>query len=228
VSVTDAAIAKIKEMIVSGELGPGARLPKEADLARRLGLSRNSLREAVRALSLVRILDVRQGDGTYVTSLDSGVLLDALTFVLDLHQDRSVLHLLEARRLLEAGTAALAAQRIDDERLAELRGLVEAMRACGTVEEFVENDAAFHRTIAEVAGNPVVAALLESLSGRTMRARSWRAITQSGATERTLAEHEAIVDALEHRRPDLARALMTVHIASVEAWLELALEPEAA
>ena len=67
--VTDEAIEKIKEMVVSGELEPGQRLPKEDALASRLGLSRNSLREAVRALTFVRILDVRQGDGTYVTSL---------------------------------------------------------------------------------------------------------------------------------------------------------------
>ena len=77
-SVTDEAIETIKGMIVSGELRPGDRLPREADLAQRLGLSRSSLREAVRALSLVRILDVRQGDGTYVTSLDASLLLDAL------------------------------------------------------------------------------------------------------------------------------------------------------
>ncbi|MDP9209413.1 MAG: GntR family transcriptional regulator, partial [Actinomycetota bacterium] len=69
-AVTDEAIGKIKDMIVSGELGPGDRLPREADLAERLGLSRSSLREAVRALSLIRVLDVRQGDGTYVTSLE--------------------------------------------------------------------------------------------------------------------------------------------------------------
>ena len=73
-AVTDEAIDKIKEMIVSGELGPGDRLPKESDLADRLGLSRNSLREAVKALSLIHVLDVRQGDGTYVTSLDPRLL----------------------------------------------------------------------------------------------------------------------------------------------------------
>jgi len=117
VSVTDDAIAKIKEMIVSGELQPGDRLPAESELARRLGLSRSSLREAVRALSLVRILDVRQGDGTYVTSLDSDVLLDAMSFLADLHHDNHVMHTLEARRVLEAAVAALAAQYIDDDEL---------------------------------------------------------------------------------------------------------------
>jgi GntR family transcriptional repressor for pyruvate dehydrogenase complex len=218
-SVTDEAIDKIKGMIVSGELAPGDRLPREADLAQRLGLSRNSLREAVRALSLIRILDVRQGDGTYVTSLDPSLLLDALTFVVDLHQDRSVLALMEARRLLEADAAALAAQRIEPEQLAELRRLLDAMRASSTIEELVQNDLAFHRTIADAAGNPVIAKLLDSLSGPTIRARLWRGITQGGAMDRTIAEHTAIVDALEHRNPEVARAWMVVHVASVEEWV---------
>jgi GntR family transcriptional regulator, transcriptional repressor for pyruvate dehydrogenase complex len=78
VAVTDEAIDRIKEMIVSGELHPGDRLPREADLAERLGLSRSSLREAVRALALIHVLDVRQGDGTYVTSLEASRLLEAM------------------------------------------------------------------------------------------------------------------------------------------------------
>jgi GntR family transcriptional repressor for pyruvate dehydrogenase complex len=223
-SVTDEAIEKIKEMIISGALRPGDRLPREADLAQRLGLSRSSLREAVRALSLVRILDVRQGDGTYVTSLDAALLLDALSFVIELHHDRSVLELLEARRLLEAEAAALAAVRIAPDQLAELHRLIEAMPGCTDVEEFVENDLGFHRTIATAAGNAVVSKLLESLSGRTIRARIWRAITEGGAIDRTVSEHQAICDAIERRSPELARAWMVVHIASVEAWLRHAVE----
>src|SRR3954463_12652963 len=94
-ALTDEAIKRIKDMIVSGELRPGGRLPKEADLAERLGLSRNSLREAVQALSLIRVLDVRQGDGPYVTSLQPDVLLDTVGFIIDFHRDDSVLHLLQ-------------------------------------------------------------------------------------------------------------------------------------
>src|ERR1700746_3166721 len=75
--VTDEAIETIRELIASGEWGPGTRLPREADLAAQLGLSRNSLREAVRALSLARVLEVRQGDGTYVSSLEAGGALRA-------------------------------------------------------------------------------------------------------------------------------------------------------
>ena len=86
------------------------------------------------------------------------------------------------------------------------------------VEDFVENDLAFHGTIAVAAGNGVVTKLLESLSGRTIRARIWRGIIEGGAIDRTVAEHQAICDAIERRSPELARAWMTAHIASVEAW----------
>lgn len=222
-SVADDAIAKIKEMIVSGELQPGDRLPRELDLARRLGLSRNSLREAVRALSLVRILDVRQGDGTYVTSLEADVLLDAMSFMVDLHHDRNVTHILEARRVMEAATAALAAQYIDEEELVELHRLIDAAADCATVEEFVDNDLEFHRKIAIASRNPVLASLLDSLASRTSRARIWRGVMQSDARERALMEHRALVEALEEHRPDQARAWATVHIAGVEEWVRLAL-----
>src|SRR6266705_5821758 len=86
-SVTEDAIQKIRERIASGTWGPGTRLPREADLAAELGLSRSSLREAVRALSLIRVLEVRQGDGTYVSSLAADSLLDALSFIVEFHHD---------------------------------------------------------------------------------------------------------------------------------------------
>src|SRR3954469_24813323 len=130
VSVTQEAIDRIKAMIVSGDLRPGQRLPKEADLAEQLGLSRNSLREAVRALTLIRILETRQGDGTYVTSLEPDILLETMTFVADLHQDRTLLHVLQVRRILESAATALAAQHITDEELAVLAELVASMDAC--------------------------------------------------------------------------------------------------
>src|SRR5256885_2686285 len=113
-SVTDEAIEKIREMIVSGRWGPGDRLPREADLAAELGLSRNSLREAVRALSLLRVLEVRQGDGTYVSSLKPDLLLESTGFVTHLLGDQTMLQLFEVRRLLEPAAAAMAAGRMDE------------------------------------------------------------------------------------------------------------------
>ena len=190
-AVTDEAIEKLKDMIVSGRLRPGDRLPREADLAASLGLSRSSLREAVRALSLVRILDVRQGDGTYVSSLAADSLLDALSFIVEFHHDASVLELLEVRRILEPAASARAATLIDDASLAELEQILNRSTPDSAVEELVRNDVEFHKAIAAASGNSVLASLIESLSGPTQRARVWRGITQEGALVRTLAEHRS-------------------------------------
>ena len=222
-AITDEAIEKIKTMIVSGELGPGDRLPKESDLAAQLGLSRNSLREAVRALSMVRILDVRQGDGTYVTSLEPKALLDGLGFIVDLRHDATVLEFFEVRRILEPAATALAAQRISPEALDTLRGHLAEVTDASSVEDLVANDLEFHRRIAEAAGNTVLSALVDTLRGPAIRAWIWRGLTQEGALRRTLDEHHAILDALAARQPDLARALAIVHIAGVEDWLRGAL-----
>lgn len=222
-ALTDEAIHKIKEMIVSGELRPGDRLPKEADLADRLGLSRNSLREAVKALSVIRVLDVRQGDGTYVTSLDPGLLLDAMSFVVDFHRDDTVLQFLEVRRILEPAAAAMAAQRMSEEEIATLRTLLDGLGGEPTIDALVENDLEFHRQIAAGAGNDVLCSLIDSLSGPTTRARIWRGLTQESAVARTREQHAAILDAIASRQPELARSWATVHVAGVEEWLRRAL-----
>ena len=222
-AVTDEAIEKIKSMIVSGALRAGDKLPREADLAAALGLSRSSLREAVRALALVNILDVRQGDGTYVTSLQVPLLLEALSFIVDFHRDATVLEFLRVRRILEPAATAMAAERITPEQLAELRALLDRLGPHPGVEELVANDLEFHRKIVACSGNAVLCSLLETLSGPTTRARVWRGLTQSGATERTLSEHRAIVDALAAGEPEVARSWATVHIAAVEEWLAAAL-----
>jgi GntR family transcriptional repressor for pyruvate dehydrogenase complex len=219
VALTDEAIEKIKAMIVSGALRAGDRLPKEADLAADLGLSRSSLREAVKALSLVNILDVRRGDGTYVTSLEPAVLLEALSFIVDFHRDSTVLEFFGVRRILEPAATAMAAERITAAECAELRGLLDQLGPDPGTEALVANDLEFHRRIAACSGNSVLVSLLDTLSGPTTRARVWRGLTQEGALQRTIAEHHAILDALESHDPEVARSWSTVHIAAVEQWL---------
>ncbi|MEU0849788.1 MULTISPECIES: FadR/GntR family transcriptional regulator [Streptomyces] len=218
-AVTDEAIEKIKGMIVSGALRPGDRLPKESELAAGLGLSRNSLREAVRALSLIRILDVRQGDGTYVTSLDPQLLLEALGFVVDFHRDDTVLEFLAVRRILEPAATAMAASRIGERELDELADRLDALGDEPSVEELVAADLEFHRAVVGASGNSVLCSLLEGLSGPTARARVLRGLTEEGAVGRTLDEHRAILAALRDRDAEAARSWATVHIASVERWL---------
>src|SRR5256714_12445391 len=129
--VTGEAIERIRELITSGEWGPGTRLPRETDLARQLGLSRNSLREAVRALSLARVLEVRQGDGTYVSSLEAGELLEPTLSATNLLRGETVLELFEVRRMLEPEAAAVAAQRADADVIGGPRISPDRMIAAG-------------------------------------------------------------------------------------------------
>lgn len=222
-AVTDEAILSIKAMILAGELAPGDRLPPEKELSERLGLSRSSLREAVKALEVIRVLDVRRGDGTYVTSLEPRLLLEAMSFVVDLHDDHSVLEIFDVRRILEPAAAAQAARRATPDQLERLRAVVDTVDHAADVERLVEHDLEFHRGIALATGNAYLASLIDSLSSHTVRARIWRGITQEHAVGRTLQEHHAILDAIVAGDAELAEALTVVHIGGVAQWLREAL-----
>ncbi|WP_323132570.1 FadR/GntR family transcriptional regulator [Kineococcus indalonis] len=228
-SQTDVVVEGIKKMIFEGTLGPGQRLPVEADLARALGVSRGPLREGVRALSHLGVLETRQGAGTYVTALDPSLLLAPMSFLVDLHHAGGARALHSVRRLLETEAAALAARCIDDEALAAAQEALDAMAAPGGVEprEFVDADIRFHQVVAQASGNPVLAALVQAFAGRTVRARVWRALTDEGATARTLEEHRAVLEALRAHDPDRARLRMGHHLLAVEDFLAGAEEPPA-
>ncbi len=221
-AVTDEAIEKIKAMIVSGELSPGDRLPPEKELADRLGLSRNSMREAVKALEVIRVLDVRRGDGTYVTSLEPHLLLEAISFVVDLHDDDSLLEIFQVRRILESQATAAAAARATPDDVHALEAELDTIASAADIETLVEHDVRFHSAIVGLAGNRYLASLIDSLTSQTVRARVWRGLTEAGAVDRTLREHRAIVDALAAHDVELATALATAHIAGVERWLRQA------
>ncbi|NUR91315.1 MAG: FadR family transcriptional regulator [Nonomuraea sp.] len=223
-SASGETIEHIKTMIASGDFPAGTKLPTERDLSVRLGVSRNTLREAIRALTLAGILEARQGDGTYVTRLSPAMLLDTFAMLVELSPEATVLDLLEVRRTLESVAAAQAAARITDRQLGELAACLEEMRhdpqsGDGSVDEVVRADARFHAIVAEAAGNPVLAALIEALSTRTLRARIWRGRVDPGVFDRAIHEHEAIYEALRERDPALAAAVAASHVANVERFL---------
>jgi GntR family transcriptional regulator, transcriptional repressor for pyruvate dehydrogenase complex len=222
--LTEAAIARIRDLIVSGELRPGDRLPPEQQLSEQLGLSRSSTREAVRALVTSRVLDVRRGDGTYVTSLSPQHLLEGIGFAMELTQEDSLIELAEARRVLEPQVTALAARRATDDQLDAVAGHLEQMRASDSPEEFVRHDAAFHAAIARASGNGTLSSMLIGISSVTLRARVFRGAEDHDAVARTLTEHEAILDALRNRDAGVAEACATVHVAGVESWLRSVLD----
>ena len=211
-------------MLTGGKLGPGSRLPIEKDLAAQLGVSRGSLREGVRALATLGVLETRQGDGTYVTALDPRTLLSPLGFLADLQQPAHAADLLAVRRMLEAETVSLAATHLTDEELQQLDrtlGVVDTIlenEPDMDLEGFIDADTEFHRIIARASGNPALAAIIDTLVGRTFRARLWRAITHRGSVRETQAEHRAILDELVRRDPARARIRMQVHLLGVEEF----------
>lgn len=222
--VIENTIDQIKQMLVEGHLRPGDKLPIERDLAVKLGVSRNSLREAVRALTTIKVLQTRQGDGTYVTSLAPELLLDSVSFVADLHHDGAVLQFLHVRRVLEPEATGLAASRLTPDELAQLDQLLneaEELARADVVdhERLVANDKRFHSLITGACGNPVMAAVIENMSGRTTRARVWRGMADDGAAQRTVAEHRLIYRALVAGDALRARMYATTHILGVEDWL---------
>ena len=218
-ALTDQAITKIKDLIVEGEFAPGDRLPKETELAERLGLSRNSLREAVRALTLVGVLEPRQGDGTYVTSLEPELLLAGTSFVSDLLAGPTLREVHAVRRILEPVATALATPRLADDDFAAIEESLERMDTAETTQAFIDADVDFHRVIVGACGNATLASLIQNLSGGTLRARVWRAIHERGAVESTRRLHHDIYDALRQRDADLAAAMDLVHLAAGERWL---------
>lgn len=225
-SATDQAIAKIKELISSGEFTAGSRLPTERELTQRFGVSRSSLREATRALAMVGVLESRVGDGTYVTTLQPELLLTGVGFVSDLMSVSSLLEIHQIRRLLEPEATRLAAPRLvaeDFERLAEC---LERMEGADDAPAFIEADTAFHKVILDACGNATLASLIENLSSGTMRARLWHSLIARGATEATLESHVGIYNALVARDAERAAAADVMHLAAAEDWLRGFLELE--
>src|ERR1017187_2181219 len=159
-SQTDVVLQGIKRMITTGALGPGSRLPIEKDLAALLGTSRGSLREGVRALCIMGVLETRQGDGTYVTSLDPTALLAPMAFVIDLHSPANTGHFQTVRRILESEATAKAALRMDAAEQARAEKVLDSIEHYVTGETemnygvVMEADIEFHRIIANSSGNP--------------------------------------------------------------------------
>jgi GntR family transcriptional repressor for pyruvate dehydrogenase complex len=223
---TEAAIQNMRTMIASGRLSPGARLPAEAELATLVGASRNTVREAVRALVTARVLDVRRGDGTYVTSLRPELLLEGITAAVELMHEGFSLELIAVRRILEPAATRLAATRMDDATLAELERLVEAVEQASSQAERIPFDAQFHSLVARRSENATLASMLAAVSSRTLRARAWRGIVDETASSRTVTQHREILEALAAHDPDRAEAAALLHVATTESWFRQAQDDE--
>jgi GntR family transcriptional regulator, transcriptional repressor for pyruvate dehydrogenase complex len=215
-SLAHDAAEHLKELIGSGALQPGDKLPPERSLATRLGVSRPTLREAVRGLVIMGMLETRHGAGTFVVR--QAPVGDPLTLTIDL-QDAPIEELFEIRLLLEPSVTERAAARITDEELAGLHGLVDRMeRAISEPTEFILVDAEFHRAIHVAARSTMLLSVLDGIADLSLRGRTISS-TRPGVTRRTAQEHLAILDALEAHDPVLAREAMAAHLMHIRGVL---------
>jgi GntR family transcriptional repressor for pyruvate dehydrogenase complex len=209
------AVDRLRDLILQGELSAGDRLPPERVLACELGVSRSTLREAIRALVVMNVLVSRHGDGTYVSSLEPDLLAEPFELMVSL-SDKSLFHLFEVRRVLETACAGLAAERISDEELVQFDRILEHSEAArGDSEELLDRDVELHTAIVRATRNPLLIRIMSGVGALALAGRR-RTISLPGVADRSLADHARIVSALRRRSPETARAAMEAHLGHVE------------
>jgi GntR family transcriptional repressor for pyruvate dehydrogenase complex len=208
--------AVIRERIATGQLIVGERLPTERTIATHYGVSRNVVREAVRALVQEGLVDVRQGSGTYVTNKTSRAFRDFGEIALTIADpSRIFMHLTEVRQMVEPSAAALAAERATAEDIATLRRDVRIMdRASEDVQAFIAADQRFHSMIARATGNELVPLILHPIVGLLDEQRRKLFFIEHSAS-RAQDFHRKILAAIEGRNGRAAFAAMRAHLEQV-------------
>lgn len=213
------------DYLLAGDISPGTRLPSERRLAEELGIGRSVVREALKSLGLLGLIEVRQGDGTYVKQLESELLPKVIEWGL-LLGERRTLDLVEARQHLEVITAQLAAARRDEPDLVALQEALQGMRAAeGDIETFVSYDVAFHLRVAEAAGNTVLSAVLTNIQS-LLRVWITRVISDADRSTPSYLEHVPVYDAIVNRDPAAAGAAMQAHLDAAARRLRSALQKQ--
>jgi GntR family transcriptional repressor for pyruvate dehydrogenase complex len=209
--LTMQVVEHVRGLIDRGELHPGDRLPPERELARSLKISRSSLRSGIGFLSAMGVLKSRHGAGTFVSSGPAALDSQSLSVLGSLHHFLPW-QMFEARLVLEANIAALAAERATDEHIAELaEEVTEMYAALDDPHEYLIHDVRFHRTIAKAAGNPILGALMETIASNLYDNR--RLTVDNALDLKESAEmHREIYRAIRSHNPPQARRAMEEHL----------------
>ena len=210
------------DYIFSGQIEPGGKLPSERQLAEQFGTGRSVVREALKSLGLLGIVDFRQGDGTYLRGPDSEILPRVIEWGL-LLGERRTLDLVEARQHIEVVVAGLAAERRDQDDLKEMRRQLSAMQRAKGTDAFVEADVAFHLSVAAASQNTVLSNMLTSISA-LLKVWIRRVIDAAEDSRPSYEEHVPILRAIEEKDPVAASKAMEAHMHGAAARLRGALE----
>ncbi|MDR3471055.1 MAG: FCD domain-containing protein [Devosia sp.] len=212
--LTDRLIAHILGLVTTGNLEAGDQLPSERKLAETFNVSRPTLREAIRALGVLGVLEIRHGGGVFVSPLSAADLLQPLAFFLTL-RSTEVEKLYDARKLIEGDIAARAALRATAADIAALEALIaEQETATEEPTRYRDIDTAFHRRLAERADNEFLARAAQSLNVLGQEFRKIASETPK-VISRSIKDHRVIVKALRQGDAEAARAAMVAHMKHV-------------
>jgi GntR family transcriptional regulator, transcriptional repressor for pyruvate dehydrogenase complex len=210
-SISDEIVDQIISLISKGDLKPGQRLPSERELCKNFGAGRSSLREALRCLCIVGVLNARVGEGTSV-AVDGAKFLGKIVEWRVMTEQHDIENLMEVRIALEGVTAASAALRSTETDLLKIEALMERMEAAAKDEKhFAPLDLEFHVTLAEASQNFLIVDLIAMIRGQLEKALS-RVLLLPNARPLSLKEHAAVVNAIKRRDPEAAREAMQIHL----------------
>jgi GntR family transcriptional repressor for pyruvate dehydrogenase complex len=220
-----AVARRLLELFTSGSIEPGTRLPPERQLAERLAVGRSAVREALAALEILGIVDVRPGSGTYLRGTASELLPQTLRWGL-LIGERNTEELLEFRSGLEIYVARLAAARADERSMTVLAGRLERMRtSVDDLKRFAAADREFHQALAGAAGNAVLLDTLHVVRS-LLQIYADRAVASEDEARAAVAEHESILRAIESRDEDAAASAMATHMVTATSRLSPGEQPQ--
>ena len=216
--ITELVVQRIKELLQQGELKAGSRLPPERELAEMLGISRPSLRTALKALSVMGIIRAKPGAGTFIAESLPEILTQPMAFMTLIHNTETA-ELFEARRIIEAGLVELAAERATSEHLKALAVEIEGMRkSLNDPERFLEHDVQFHQALAAASGNKVMSGVMDTVAALLLQVRR-ESIARASDKEDAVDWHERIYEAVRQREARRAKEILTAHLVSAEkAW----------
>jgi len=208
-------VARQIERLILKKLQPGDKLPSERELAEMLGVSRSSIRDAIRSLELMGLVAPRQGAGTIVCEVSAESLVNPLSNLL-VRQQQQVSELLDFRKMLEPPLAARAATHASDEEVAEMEEILrrqEEKLRLGRLA--IEEDSEFHYSVAMASGNSVVLKVLDILMDLLRETRE-RSLQLDGRPAKSLAGHRRILAAIKRHDGEAAKAAMRRHIEDIE------------
>lgn len=228
-TTAEEVVTRLRDMIHSGELAPGDRLPPERDLAKILGVSRPTLRAGIRSLATVGILQSRQGAGTFVAERGESPMLDSspLRMLSALHGFTSD-EMFEARLALEMSIAGLAAERATSEQMTLMAEEITGMYASlNEPEQYLVHDMKFHQTIAAASNNRILTSLMNMIATILFDNRS-KTVKRAKDLKQSAEQHHNIYRAMRERDPEVARRAMHDHLIETQKAQRLEEQEDAA